>query len=310
MGLGKMVSNAESFRLFPFVSTVGHSHPYPNTRRFVHDTRQELNLRCERCNHDQVRAEHSIAQLPGALVLHLKRFKPVFSSSSTTEENRGGGESGGGNGSGSRDAAPQTPPLRSFPAGRDSPTAAKVGSTDTGDGVGQRRLPSRPRYPPSSSSSSLPPSFPLAHISSIAAKGGAGADLAANASGADRGGALTSLSGGEASLERGQGVEGTVRESGEEGVDGASSKNSSSRNVSGGRVGGGAGSASFGGMSYVKLRAPVSIPKQLDLERFCTVYTGNSPTDDLGEVLAVSVFLSVIHMAESVTSGSGFVDAL
>lgn len=42
--------------------------------------RQELNLRCERCDHGRVRAEHSLAQLPGALVLHIKRFKPVASS--------------------------------------------------------------------------------------------------------------------------------------------------------------------------------------------------------------------------------------
>lgn len=48
--------------------------------------------------------------------------------------------------------------------------------------------------------------------------------------------------------------------------------------------GGGDDSVTAGGISYVKLKAPVSVPRGLDLERFCTEFTANSPHDDLGKV--------------------------
>lgn len=34
----------------------------------------------------------------------------------------------------------------------------------------------------------------------------------------------------------------------------------------------------------MKLTAPVSVPLELDLSRFCTKYTGNPPVDELGQV--------------------------
>lgn len=51
--------------------------------------------------------------------------------------------------------------------------------------------------------------------------------------------------------------------------------------------GGGDVSGTTGGVSYVKLKAPVSVPRGLDLERFCTKFTANSPQDDLGKVRAI-----------------------
>ena len=47
---------------------------------------QELELRCEVCGHDRVRTERSLAQLPGALIVHLKRFDPVINPSAAQAE--------------------------------------------------------------------------------------------------------------------------------------------------------------------------------------------------------------------------------
>ena len=164
--------------------------------------RQELNLRCERCGHDRVRAEHSLAELPGALVLHIKRFKPVMNTAVA------------------------------------APGAASAKATSSS---------SSPGIIASSSTSSSPPS----------AGNPPNAPTAAGDSGGDVATPPVAVVGG-----------------------GSTGKSSQS--------GGSGGSLSYGGVSYVKLTAPVSVPLELSLERFCTDFTGNAPPAqglDLGEAV-------------------------
>ena len=52
-------------------------------------------------------------------------------------------------------------------------------------------------------------------------------------------------------------------------------------------------SGTRGEVSNEKLMAPVSIPTELDLERFCSSSTANAPTDDLGEV-RWALFLALV----------------
>lgn len=99
------------------------------------------------------------------------------------------------------------------------------------------------------------------------------------------------------------------------GVTGESSQCGSGSDGSGGGDGGGAPSY-YGGVSYVKLTAPVSVPLELNLEKFCTEFTGNAPPAqglDLGEAVdsldglagIPSVSAAPLPAADGATSRSG-----
>ncbi|CBJ26870.1 hypothetical protein Esi_0048_0091 [Ectocarpus siliculosus] len=198
----------------------------------------ELSLRCERCGHDRVRAEHSLAELPGALVLHVKRFKPAAS------------------------APPPPPP---------PPPKAKVvesASEATSPVAGSAKSPLLPPPPPVGRSSIAP--------------AGASATAGVPSPEDDAGCA--------AAVDAGGSSEGVVASTPPVAVVGGGSTGASSRSgssgsgvTSGGGGGGGGGGRSYGGVSYVKLSSPVSVPLELDLERFCSGYTGNAPAEDLGK---------------------------
>ncbi|CAM9603860.1 unnamed protein product [Discosporangium mesarthrocarpum] len=55
------------------------------------------------------------------------------------------------------------------------------------------------------------------------------------------------------------------------------------RGVSPGGGRGGVIGGDIGSTWFVKLTDPVSVPRELDLQRFCTKFTANPPVDDLGE---------------------------
>ncbi|CAN0096476.1 unnamed protein product, partial [Hapterophycus canaliculatus] len=188
----------------------------------------ELNLLCERCGHDQVRAEHSLAELPGALVLHVKRFKPVLTSF--------------------LEAAPKPKPKAASPPGSSSQSPLAVGS----------------RKPTETATAAAAAAAPAVVDISQDAGGGPAAPGAAAAGGGSDGGVTPpppAIVGG-----------GSTGESSRSGGDGGSGSGSH-----GGVL------RSYGGVSYVKLRTPVSVPLVLDLEQFCTEYTGNAPSETLGK---------------------------
>ena len=153
-----------------------------------------LKLRCELCDNDQVQVEHSLAQLPGALILHIKRFSSLVSSPEAAT---------------AKDAAT---PKRPSPGALET-NSSNANSSSTAAGV------------PSTAGSKA--ELPLQEVHS-----------------------WSEGSGGRVS----------------DGQSGCS------------------GSGTRGEISYVKLMAPVSIPKELDLERFCSSYTANAPVGELGEV--------------------------
>ena len=153
-----------------------------------------LKLRCELCDNDQVQVKHSLAQLPGALILHIKRFSPSVSSP------------------GAPAAEDAVTPKRPSPGALET-NSSNANRSSTADGV------------PSTAGSKA--DLPLQEVHSCS-----------------------------------EGSEGRVSD----------------------RQSGWNGSGTRGEVSYVKLMAPVSIPKELDLERFCSNYTANAPADELGEV--------------------------
>ncbi|CAM9650112.1 unnamed protein product [Ectocarpus sp. 8 AP-2014] len=196
----------------------------------------ELSLRCERCGHDRVRAEHSLAELPGALVLHIKRFKPAAS-------------------------APPPPPPPPPPKAKVVDSASEATSPAAGSAKSPLLLP--PPLPPVG----RPSTAPAAGVPSPEDDAGCAATV-------DAGGSS----------------EGVVASTPPVAVVGGGSTGASSRSGSSGSGatsvtsgGGGGGSRSYGGVSYVKLASPVAVPLELDLERFCSGYTGNAPAEDLGK---------------------------
>lgn len=143
--------------------------------------RQVLNLKCERCGHDTVCAEHSLAALPGTLVIHIKRFKAVV--------------------------RPSTPP-------------SSVPTTAVTDLTGMENDSS----------------------AATATAASAGAENRESKGASDDG---VGVSNGKAEA-----------------------------------------SSWLAGVSYEKTMERVLVPLQLDLTRFCTEFTGNAPSEDLGQVRA------------------------
>ncbi|CAM9163083.1 unnamed protein product [Scytosiphon promiscuus] len=206
----------------------------------------ELNLRCERCGHDQVRAEHSLAELPGALILHVKRFKPVLTSSPKAAPK----------------PKPKVAPLH------DSASPPEV----------------RPRRPTCIAATATAAAAGVVDISQEAGGGPAATDVAATDVAGDVDGGITpppaAVVGGGSTGESGRSSGGEV----------------DSR---------GGGLRSYGGVSYVKLRTPVAVPLALDLERFCTEYTGNAPSETLGKGVDSLEGLGIPKPSSSSSSSAG-----